>query len=375
MNRIALHVLVSVFVLVLLTSAGSAAPEKIQTLAIGASAPDFNLPGVDGKMHALADYQDAEVLVIVFTCNHCPTAQAYEGRIKKLVSDFKDKGVALVAISPNDDKAVRLDELGYTDVGDSLADMKIRAQDKKFNFPYLYDGDTQAVSKAYGPMSTPHVFVFDAQRKLRYVGRIDDNERDPAKVTSHDARNAIKAVLAGKPVPVETTRTVGCSIKWASKRDSVQKALDTWAKEPVTIERIDLDAVKELLANETDKLRLINIWATYCGPCVTEFPELVTMNRMYRRRDFEMIGINVESPGRQAKVLDFLRDKQASFKNYIFDGNVYQFIETVDKQWPGPIPYTLLVAPGGKIIYRHLGAIEPLEVKQTIVEYLGRTYK
>lgn len=375
MNRIASRILMSAFIFVLLASVGPAAPEKIQTLAIGAAAPDFNLPGVDGKMHALADYKDAEVLVIVFTCNHCPTAQAYEERIKKLASDFKDKGVALVAISPNDDKAVRLDELGYTDVGDSLADMKIRAKDKQFNFPYLYDGDTQAVSKAYGPMSTPHVFVFDAQRKLRYVGRIDDNERNPAKVTSRDARNAVEAVLAGKPVPVETTRTVGCSIKWSSKRQSVQDALETWAKEPVALDSIDLDGVKTLLANETDKLRLINIWATYCGPCVTEFPELVTINRMYRRREFEMIGINVETLGQKAKVLDFLRDKQASFKNYIFDGNVYRFIETVDEEWPGPIPYTLLIAPGGEIIYRHLGAIEPLEVKQAIVEYLGRTYK
>lgn len=375
MNRIASRILMSAFIFVLLASVGPAAPEKIQTLAIGAAAPDFNLPGVDGKMHALADYKDAEVLVIVFTCNHCPTAQAYEERIKKLASDFKDKGVALVAISPNDDKAVRLDELGYTDVGDSLADMKIRAEDKQFNFPYLYDGDTQAVSKAYGPMSTPHVFVFDARRKLRYVGRIDDNERNPAKVTSRDARNAVEAVLAGRPVPVETTRTVGCSIKWASKRQSVQDALETWAKEPVALDSIDLDGVKTLLANETDKLRLINIWATYCGPCVTEFPELVTINRMYRRREFEMIGINVETLGQKAKVLDFLRDKQASFKNYIFDGNVYRFIETVDEEWPGPIPYTLLIAPGGEIIYRHLGAIEPLEVKQAIVEYLGRTYK
>ncbi len=375
MIRVTCRILITAFVFLSLTSLASAAPEKIQTLAIGAAAPDFNLPGIDGKMHTLADYKDAKVLVIVFTCNHCPTAQAYEDRIKKLVSDFKDQGVALVAISPNDDKAVRLDELGYTDLGDSLEDMKIRAKDKKFNFPYLYDGQTQAVSKAYGPMSTPHVFIFDEQRKLRYVGRIDDNERDPAKVTSKDARNAIEAVLAGKPVPVETTRTVGCSIKWASKRDSVQQALDAWAQEPVTIESIDLVGAKKLLTNETDKLRLINIWATYCGPCVIEFPELVTINRMYRGREFEMVSINVESGGRRPQVLDFLKDKQASFKNYIFDGNVYRFIETVDKEWPGPIPYTLLIAPGGEIIYRHLGMIEPLEVKQAIVEYLGRTYR
>ena len=122
---------------------------------------------MDGKVHQLAEYDKAKVLVMVFTCNHCPTAQAYEERIKKLAADYKDKGVALVAISPNDPKAVRLDELGYTDMGDSLDEMKIRAKDKGFNFPYLYDGDKQGVSKAYGPVATPHVFVFDGERKLR----------------------------------------------------------------------------------------------------------------------------------------------------------------------------------------------------------------
>jgi len=316
------------------------------------------------------------VLVIVFTCNHCPTAQAYEPRLKKLVTDYKGKGVALVAISPNDDKAVRLDELGYTDVGDSFEDMKIRVKDKQWNFPYLYDGDDQKVSKAYGPMTTPHVFIFDEQRKLRFAGRIDNNERDAGKVTSRDTRNAIDALLAGQPVPVQTTKTFGCSIKWASKRGSVAESLARWAKEPVTLDAIDLQGVKAVLKNDTDKLRLVNIWATHCGPCVAEFPEFVTMNRMYRRRDFEMVSISVDGAAKRANVLSFLKDKQASFKNYLYDGSdIYAFIETVDKDWPGAIPYTLLIKPGGEVIYRHLGLIDPLEVKQAIVEYLGRTYR
>jgi len=366
---------VALLVLVV-TGIGAAAPEKIKTLAIGAQAPDFALPGVDGKVHKLSDYNAAKVLVIVFTCNHCPTAQAYEPRLKKLVTDYKGKGVALVAISPNDDKAVRLDELGYTDVGDSFEDMKIRVKDKQWNFPYLYDGDDQKVSKAYGPMTTPHVFIFDEQRKLRFAGRIDNNERDAGKVTSRDTRNAIDALLAGQPVPVQTTKTFGCSIKWASKRGSVAESLARWAKEPVTLDAIDLQGVKAVLKNDTDKLRLVNIWATHCGPCVAEFPEFVTMNRMYRRRDFEMVSISVDGAAKRANVLSFLKDKQASFKNYLYDGSdIYAFIETVDKDWPGAIPYTLLIKPGGEVIYRHLGLIDPLEVKQAIVEYLGRTYR
>lgn len=350
--------------------------EEIKTLAIGARAPDFALPGVDGKVHKLSDYDQAKVLVIVFTCNHCPTAQAYEGRIKKLAADCKDKGVALVAISPNDPEAVRLDELGYTDVGDSLEDMKIRAKAAGFNFAYLYDGLDQKVSKAYGPVTTPHVFVFDSERKLRFAGRVDNNERDPNKATSHDTRDAIEAVLAGKPVAVETTRTMGCSVKWSDKRDSVKQAFETWAKEPVGIEEIDLDGVKKLVKNDTGKLRLINIWSTACGPCIVEFPEFVTMNRMYRGREFEMVAVNVDPASRNDKVLAFLKDKQASFKNYHFTSDdIYPFIEAVDTDWLGAIPYTLLIKPGGKIIYRHMGLIDPLEVKRAVVEHLGRTYK
>ena len=106
-----------------------------ETLEIGSPAPDFRLPGVDGKTYSLESFRDAEILVVVFTCNHCPTAQAYEGRIQQLAADYKDKKVALVAISPNDPQAVRLDELGYSDLGDSFEDMKIRAKDRGFKFP------------------------------------------------------------------------------------------------------------------------------------------------------------------------------------------------------------------------------------------------
>jgi len=376
MSHRILHILTVILVVSIVTSIGWAAAEEIKTLAIGAKAPDFALPGVDGKVHKLSDYGKAKVLVIVFTCNHCPTAQAYEGRLKKLVADYKGKGVAVVAISPNDPLAVRLDELGYTDVGDSLEDMKIRVKDKQWNFPYLYDGETQKVSKAYGPVSTPHVFVFDAERKLRFAGRIDNNERQPEKVTSHDTRAAIEAVLKGESVAVKTTRTFGCSIKWASKRDSAKQSLVEWAKEPVSLEGIDLEGVKALVKNDTDKLRVVNLWSLGCGPCVIEFPEFVTMNRMYRRRDFEMVSINLDSMRLKGKVLKGLKGKEASFTNYLYEGeDMDAFADALDKEWRGAIPYTLLIKPGGEVLYRHMGLIDALEVRQAIVEYLGRTYQ
>ena len=147
-------------------------------LKIGSPAPDFNLPGIDGKMHSLEEYASAKVLAIVFTCDHCPVAQMYESRIKQLCADYRERGVALVAINPNDPKAVHLSEMGHTDLGDSLPEMKLRAAYRGFNFPYLSDGANQAVALKYGPTATPHIFIFDQQRKLRYEGRIDNNSRE-----------------------------------------------------------------------------------------------------------------------------------------------------------------------------------------------------
>src|SRR4051794_3308739 len=139
-------------VVILLAAAGAAAadPPGLKTLPIGSPAPDFSLPGVDGRTYSLKDFADARILVVLFTCNHCPTAQAYEDRIKRLHADYQGKGVALVAVSPNDPKAVRLDELGYTDLSDSFEEMKVRAKDHHFSFPYLYDGEMQKSSLAYG---------------------------------------------------------------------------------------------------------------------------------------------------------------------------------------------------------------------------------
>jgi peroxiredoxin len=364
----------TIAVLALITLTGTAAdPPGLKTLAIGSDAPDFQLPGVDGKTYSLKDFAAAKVLMVVFTCNHCPTAQAYEGRIARLCADYRDKGVAIVAISPNNPAAVRLDELGYTDLGDAFEDMKIRAKDHQYPYPYLYDGETQATARAYGVLATPHVYIFDAERKLRYVGRFDDSEVKVVK--SHDAKNAVEALLAGKPVPVASTRVFGCSTKWADKQADARKSLQKWDLEPVKLEPIDIDGVARLAKNETPKLRVINLWATWCGPCVAELPELVTMHRMYRGRKFELVTISMDDLAKQEDALKVLLDNHASTTNYILSSTDRDaFAQALDQEWPGPVPYTLVIAPGGKVLYRKTGAIDPLELKRAIVGYLGRTY-
>jgi len=378
MLRIRYHVSFLVFGL-LWAAVGHLACCHAATLEIGSPAPDFHLPGVDGRTYSLDSFRDADILVVVFTCNHCPTAQAYEGRIQQLAADYKDKKqdkqVELVAISPNDPSAVRLDELAYTDLTDSFEDMKVRAKVRGFKFPYLYDGDDQKVSRAYGPVATPHVFVFDRQRKLRFTGRIDNSEK-PAQAISHDTRNAIEALLAGKPVPMEKTKVFGCSIKWSDKRDSAKRSLETWAKEDVKLNLIDEEGIRALVKNDGKKLRLINVWATWCGPCVTELPEFVAMNRMYRSRGFELITVSADSPEEKDNALEVLKQKQVSASNWLFKGDdKYKLIDAVDAKADGPVPHTVLIAPGGKVLYRKSGPCEPLAIKQAIVDYLGRTYK
>ena len=346
-------------------------------LAIGSKAPDFKLKGVDGKMYSLASFNSSKILVIVFTCDHCPTAQAYEQRLIQLTKDYKPRGVAVVAIMPNDPKSVQLDELGYADLGDSFEEMKIHAKRKHFNFPYLFDGDHETVAQAYGPVATPHVFIFDKDRILRYQGRIDDVEKPTGTPKNLDTKNAIDALLAGKEVRVKTTKVFGCSIKWAEKENLVAKSDKEWAANPVTLETIDEAGVKELLKNNSDKLRLINVWATWCGPCVNELPSFVTINRMYRKRDFEFITISADNPEKKDKVLKTLKSLQAANTNYLFSiDDKYKLIEAVDPNWNGALPYTVLVEPGGKIVYGKQGTIDVMEMKTRIVEnrLIGRFY-
>jgi thiol-disulfide isomerase/thioredoxin len=351
--------------------------EEHPTLPIGEKAPAFSLKGIDGKTYSLASFSKYKILVIIFTCNHCPTAQAYEDRIIQLAKDYNPRGVGIIAVSPNNPNSVTLAELGYTDMGDTYPEMKIRAKQKKFNFPYLYDGDKQAMARAYGPATTPHVFIFDKERVLRFQGRIDDVEKPTEKPTIHDTRNAIEELLQGKEVTVKTTKVFGCSIKWSEKNEWVEKLKKEWAAEPVNLEMIDEAGIKDLLKNNSDKLRLINVWATWCGPCMIEFPEFVDINRMYRGRDFEFISICLDDTSKYVKALKFLQSKQASNKNYLFNmRNKYALIEAVDPKWQGALPYTLIVEPGGKIVYGKQYIIDPARIKKLIVEHplIGRYY-
>lgn len=353
------------------------AEQDVPTLPIGSAAPDFNLPGVDGKFYSLSDFAEAQALVIFFTCNHCPTAQAYEDRMIAVAGDYKAKGVATVAISPNSPLGLLYEELGYTDLNDDYEDMIIRSEHKGYNFPYLYDGDDEAVSMQYGPAVTPHAFLFDEDRKLQYVGRLDNSEK-PGSANAEDLRAAIDAVLAGETPAEQVTKTFGCSTKWGWKTAYKKKVEEEWAKKEVDLQAIDVAGIETLLKNEDNgKLRLINVWATWCGPCIIEYPDFIALQRMYGARDFEFISLSADKIAQKDKALKFLTSKNSAVSNYIFAGDdIYQMVEAVDKEWSAALPYTVLIEPGGKIIYQKQGEADFLELKRLIVEHpmMGRYF-
>ena len=344
-------------------------------LPIGSPAPDFALPGTDDKIHKLSDYNDSPLLVVMFLCNHCPTSQLYEGRVKKLSADYSGKGVAFVAIQPNDPKAVLLSELGYTDVSDSLEEMKVRAAYRHFNFPYLYDGETQSVAQAYGAQATPHVFIFDRQRKLRYEGRIDNAQRE-SLVKIQDARAALDALLAGQPVPVTHTPAFGCSTKWKSKIDSQLREIQRIEAEPVRLEMATAEDLRKLRTNPTGKVVLVNFWATWCGPCLTEFPAIETTFRMYRRRDFDLVTVAANYPDEKAGVMKILQEQHASSRNLLFGSeDTYALQAAFEPKWEGGVPFTMVIAPGGKVLYQKQGEVDILELRRAILANLeNETY-
>lgn len=357
-----------------------------KVLAIGAAAPDFSLQGTDGKTHTLAGFKDAKALCVIFTCNHCPDSVAAAARTERIYQDYKDRGVALVAVNGNNPGSLTPDELGYSPFGDSPEEMAPFAKEFGWSFPYLYDGEKQEFATACGAQSTPHVFLFDAERKLRYTGRMDDGGRNPGAVDKSYLRDALDAVLTGADVKEPVTRSFGCSTKWLFKKANVAADQAAWEKRPVTVADLDEELSKKLRANGSKNVRLINFWSTTCGPCVKEFPDLVETCRRFQNRPMEFVSISLDPVGQRAAVSKFLESRHAAIPNstakslkeesrssnnyHWTGGNPDLMAQAIDPEWTGALPHTVLIAPGGKILWRHSGELDIVEVRRQILKGL-----
>ncbi len=349
---------------------------QVTTLATGSDMPAFELPDMNGQMVSSNDFKDAKILVIAFISNHCPTAQAYEDRLIDFTKEYLDKGVQVVAINPNSSLALLPEECSYSDLDDTFETMIIRSEYKGYNFPYLYDGDDHAASLKFGPVSTPHVFVFDAERKLRYNGRLDGIER-PGSANAEDVRLAVDQVLVGEEVTNPVTSAFGCSVKWSWMAGWADKVNKDWSARPVEITQIDESGVHELMKNDSEKLRLINVWASWCAPCVIEMPDLVELQRYYGNRAFELITISADYPDKESDALAVLKKNGVSVQNFIFsEEEKEKLTSAVDSEWRGSIPFSVLIEPGGNILYKNQGVIDDLTIKRIIVEHplMGRYY-
>lgn len=357
-----------------------------KVLPIGADMPDFKLPGIDGKTYTQDDFKDAKALCVIFTCNHCPDSVAAAARTEQIHQDYKGKGVALVAVNGNNPGSLTPDELGYSPYNDSFEEMTPFAKDFGWTFPYLYDGETQTFTSACGAQSTPHVFLFDGDRKLRYTGRMDDAGRNAGAVDKSYLRDALDAVLAGTEVKEKTTRSFGCSTKWLFKKDNVAADQASWEKRQVTVADLDETLAKKLRANASKNVRLINFWSTTCGPCVKEFPDLVETYRRFQGRPMDFISISLDPVSARPVVSKFLESRHAavpdstakSFEqeglktnNYHWTGgNPDSLAEAIDSDWSGALPHTVLVAPGGGIVWRHTGELDIVELRRQILKAL-----
>lgn len=362
------------------------ANEIPKVLPIDSPIPAFSLPGIDGKTHTDKTYADAKVLCIIFTSNHCPDSVAAASRMEKIHQDYKEKGVALVAVSSNNPIALRPDELGYSPYGDSFEEMKPFADSHGWTFPYLYDAADQKFAIACGAQSTPHVFVFDSERKLRYTGRMDDAARSPGPVEKSYLRDALDALLEGKEIKEPVTRSFGCSTKWLFKADSVIKDQKAWEAMPVTLDELDEPLAKKIRENKSGNVRVINFWSTTCGPCVAEFPSLVDTYRRFQNRNVDFISISMDPIAQKAKAKKFLESRHAALSNrtkpsmekegrtsnnYIWNGdNPDKLAEAIHPEWSGALPFTVIISPEGKVLWTHSEEVDVVELRTQILKGL-----
>jgi hypothetical protein len=253
---------------------------------------------------------------------------------------------------------------------DSFESAVKHAEYRHFDYPYLYDGDTQEATAKYGPKVTPHLFIFDSERRLRFQGRIDDN-LDEAKVKNRPGFDALDALVAGKPVPAETSSVYGCHLKWNELTEERDRERAEWLAKPVTLETATADDLRKLRSNPNGKILLVHFWTTRCAQCLAAFHDLVLSYQYYGSRNFDLVTVSANAPAERDAVMQILQKEHSAVRNLQFESdNIKALQSAFDSTWTSGVPFTIVLAPDGKVIYREAGAVSILPLRRAILPNL-----
>ncbi|MFP6892099.1 MAG: thioredoxin family protein, partial [Opitutales bacterium] len=255
--------------------------------------PPFQLPGIDGRIYDSTEFKKSELLAIVFLSNHCPTSQIFQHRIIRLAKEYRNKGLAVIAISPNDPDAILPDELSHSALGDTLPEMALRAKELQYPFPYLYDGKTQEVAKAYGVRVTPHAFLFDKKRKLRYSGKIGD-PKTPEQADRQYLELAVNSLIHGSEPDVVHSHAFGNSIKWIKNRIITEKTMVRYSRESVYLKEATITTLQFIRKNNAKRPILIYVWSNQDKNNRQELLQLAAIHKIYRKRGLKLVTICVD---------------------------------------------------------------------------------
>jgi thiol-disulfide isomerase/thioredoxin len=337
--------LISILGVVLLAANYGLRAKADSNFAIGQPAPNFELKDLSGKLHALKSYR-GKPTVVTFISARCPISKMYQDRIRAVADDYAKQGVAFLAINANADELI--------------AEVRAHAVENKLNFTILKD-DGNIVADAYAAERTPTVYVVDGEGVLRYQGRID-NSQNVRLVKRNDLREALNELLAGKAVSVAETKAMGCVIKRAQKLGQsptakVNAAITTADPNVVLLKPA---AFADLVKQSAGKVLIVNFWATWCGPCVAEFPEFVKLDQTYRDKTVRFVHISADdSSDLKSKVIPFLKEQKARSDQFLQDTeDPQEMIDVVFKEWSGALPATFVYDKTGKLVFRQFGIID-----------------
>jgi thiol-disulfide isomerase/thioredoxin len=333
--------------------------------------PPFQLPGIEGRIYDSTEFKKSELLAIVFLSNHCPTSQLFQHRIILLAKEYRNKGLAVVAISPNDPEAILPDELSYSSLGDTLPEMALRAKELQYPFRYLYDGKTQEVAKAYGVRVTPHVFLFDKKRKLRYSGRIGD-PKNPERDDRQYLELAVNSLIHGSEPGIVHTHAFGNSIKWIKNRIITQKTMARYARESVYLKKATITNLKFVRKNNDKRPKLIYVWSNQDKNNRQELLQLAAIHKIYRKRGLKLVTICVDGNDFTDVAKKLLTETQSSGTNYICSGTeISPVVDLRAEEGTETTPFLGLLTSEAKIFYRSTKGLEPLTIKRHIIEALN----